>query len=133
MTNEMSLGGRNVVAFVPIRNADRAKSFYRDLLGLALQQDERPFALVFEAQGVTLRLAMVGEFTAAPWTVLGWEVPAIEAAARHLASLGVRMERYEGMEQDQDGVWNSPSGAKVAWFKDPDGNVLSLTELPPGR
>jgi catechol 2,3-dioxygenase-like lactoylglutathione lyase family enzyme len=133
MSNEMNLGRHSVVVFVPIRNADQARSFYRDLLGLTLVQDELPFALVFKVQDVNLRLAMVGDFTPAPWTVLGWEVPDVHAAVKRLESSGLRFERYERMQQDKDGVWNAPSGAKVAWFKDPDGNVLSLTEPAPGR
>ncbi|HEY6490039.1 MAG: VOC family protein [Terracidiphilus sp.] len=129
MTNQANLGERNIVAFVPIVDAATARSFYGAVLGLKLIEQELPFAVVFDAHGTTLRLTLVGEFAPAPWTVLGWDVPDLEAAVCRLESAGVRFERYEWMKQDEQGIWSSPSGAKVAWFKDPDGNVLSLSQV----
>jgi catechol 2,3-dioxygenase-like lactoylglutathione lyase family enzyme len=66
---------------------------------------------------------------AAGYTVLGWQVPDIVDAVKRLRKAGVRFERYDGMGQDKLGVWQSPSGARIAWFKDPDGNTLSITML----
>ena len=90
---------------------------------------DEPFALVFDAHGVMLRVTKVDAVTPAPYTVLGWRVPDIGAAVMELGGSGVVFERYQGMPQDELGIWTSPSGAKIAWFRDPDGNVLSLTEF----
>jgi catechol 2,3-dioxygenase-like lactoylglutathione lyase family enzyme len=108
----------------------RAKKFYRDTLGLRLVMEEPPFALVFDANGIMLRLGMAKEIAPAHGTVLGWQVPEIRATVQELTKVGVKFERYEGMDQDELGIWTSPNGAKVAWFKDPDGNTLSLSEHP---
>jgi len=92
--------------------------------------EEQPFALVFDANGIMLRLGMTKEIAPAHGTVLGWQVPQVNATVKELAQAGVQFERYEGMDQDELGIWTSPTGAKVAWFKDPDGNTLSLSEHP---
>ena len=92
--------------------------------------EEPPFALVFDANGIMLRLGMAKEIAPAHGTVLGWQVPQVNATVKELAQAGVQFERYEGMDQDELGIWTSPTGAKVAWFKDPDGNTLSLSEHP---
>jgi catechol 2,3-dioxygenase-like lactoylglutathione lyase family enzyme len=115
------------MAFVATRDPSRAKAFYKDTLGLRFVSED-PFAVVFDANGITLRVAIVQEIVVAPYTVLGWEVPDITAAAKDLAKAGVHFERF-GMPQDDLGIWTSPSGARVAWFKDPDGNLLSITQL----
>jgi catechol 2,3-dioxygenase-like lactoylglutathione lyase family enzyme len=125
----MILGQHKIMAFIGVRDPDRARAFYGDTLGLHLVSDERPFALVFDVQGTMLRATMVKEVAAAVYTVLGWQVPDIAATVKELASAGVKLERYTGMGQDELGIWTSPSGAKVAWFKDPDGNVLSVTQF----
>jgi catechol 2,3-dioxygenase-like lactoylglutathione lyase family enzyme len=117
------------MAFLATQDAARALTFFRDVLGLALLADE-PAALVFDSGGTMLRVTRVKQVVPAPYTVLGWRVADLSAAVRDLASRGVHFERFVGMEQDPSGVWTSPSGAKVAWFKDPDGNVLSLTQFP---
>jgi catechol 2,3-dioxygenase-like lactoylglutathione lyase family enzyme len=117
-----------LIAFVPTRDPIRAKAFYRDSLGLELVSEDQ-FALVFDVAGTMLRVARVQELTPAPYTVLGWEVPDIAAVINTLQQRGVSFERYPGMQQDELGIWNSPSGARVAWFKDPDGNTLSVTEF----
>lgn len=117
-----------IVAFVATTTPSRAKEFYAKTLGLRLVSEDG-FALVFDAGGTMLRVATVQELRPAGYTVLGWLVPDIDRAARDLARRGVAFRRYDGMVQDAQGVWTAPSGARVAWFADPDGNTLSLTEL----
>lgn len=127
-TERMSLlGSSTIVAFVTTSNPVHARAFYRDTLGLRLVE-ESGFALVFDANGVTLRVAIAGKVTIAPYTVLGWQVADVIAKAKELVKAGVKLERFEGMGQDELGIWASPSGARVAWFKDPDGNLLSITQ-----
>ena len=122
------LASASIVAFVATTDPERAKAFYGGVLGLPLvYQDD--FAVVFDAHGTTLRVAIVPGIVVAPYTVLGWNVNDIAAAARGLTEAGVQFERYPWMEQNELGIWNAPGGAKVAWFKDPEGNVLSLSQL----
>jgi catechol 2,3-dioxygenase-like lactoylglutathione lyase family enzyme len=121
------LGSRDIVAFVATTNVAKAKRFYRDKLGLPLVE-ESPFALVFDAHGTMLRVTPVQKMEAAGYTVLGWQVPDIEDAVRRLRKARVRFERYAEMGQDRLGIWQSPGGARVAWFKDPDGNTLSVSQ-----
>ncbi len=130
MSPRSGLSKNHVIAFVSIVDVPRAKEFYRDTLGLALIMEEPPFALVFEANGIMLRLGMAKELPPAHGTVLGWQVPDIAATVRDLEQAGICFERYEGMHQDERAIWTSPTGAKVAWFKDPDGNILSVSEHP---
>ncbi len=120
----------NIIGFVSIVDVSRARAFYRETLGLRLVREEPPFALVFDANGIMLRLVMAKELPPAHGTVLGWEVPEIAATVQVLGQAGVRFERYAGMNQDEGGIWTSPTGAKIAWFKDPDGNTLSISEHP---
>ena len=122
------LGSRKIVAFVATSSPAKAKRFYRDKLGLRLVEAS-PFALVFDAHGTMLRVTPVDKVATAGYTVLGWQVPDIVDAVKRLRKAGVRFERYDGMGQDKLGVWQSPSGARIAWFKDPDGNTLSITML----
>jgi len=118
-----------IIAFLATSDAKRAKAFYRDVLKLKFQSED-DFALVFDvAGGVMLRIVRVAEPTIAPYTVLGWQVDDIAAEMRALHRRGVRFQKYKGMSQDKSGVWTSPGGAKIAWFKDPDGNTLSLTQF----
>ena len=117
-----------VVAFVATRDAAKARPFYEEVLGLRLISDE-PWAIVFEAGGTTIRVQKVDSFEPHPFTALGWNVSDIDATVDALAARQVLFRRFPGMTQDDRGVWASPSGARVAWFKDPDGNVLSLTQL----
>jgi catechol 2,3-dioxygenase-like lactoylglutathione lyase family enzyme len=116
------------VAFVATREPRRAKKFYRDTLGLALVSEDE-FALVFDAAGTMLRVTPVQELVAATYTILGWQVPDIVDTAKGLQKAHVTVERYPGLQQDELGIWNSPSGARVAWFRDPDGNTLSVTQF----
>lgn len=123
------LAQRTIIAFSATNDPERAKQFYRDVLGLPLEE-ESPFALVFDAGGTMLRVQKTKGHKPAPHTLLGFEVPDIAADARALLDLGVHFERYPGMAQDELGVWSAPdNGAKIAWFKDPDGNLLSLTQF----
>jgi len=118
------------MAFVGVRDPERAKAFYKDTLGLRLVEEQLPFALVFNAKGIMLRVSIVPKPAVAQYTVLGWEVPDIAAAVKELNAAGVEFERYDQMNQNKLGIWKSPSGAQIAWFKDPDGNLLSLTQFP---
>lgn len=122
------LSSCEVITFVATAKPTEARRFYEEVLGLRLVADES-FALVFDAHGVMLRVSRVHELTPAPYTVLGWRVADISAAVKELKASGVALERYEGLDQDDLGIWASPGGAKVAWFKDPDGNTLSLTQF----
>lgn len=121
------LAASKVVAFLATSDAARAKAFYGEVLGLSLLSEDG-FAAVFDSQGTMLRVAIVQELVPAPYTVLGWGVHDITAIVRGLAAAGVAFERYAWLKQDELGIWNAPGGAKVAWFKDLDGNVLSLSQ-----
>jgi catechol 2,3-dioxygenase-like lactoylglutathione lyase family enzyme len=121
------LGQSKIVAFVPIRQAERAKAFYQDVLGLRFVNDDT-FALIFDSNGVTMRLARVPEFQPHPFTVAGWDVKDIEETVKGLSSKGVQFLRFSFLRQDELGIWNAPGEARVAWFKDPDGNVLSVAQ-----
>lgn len=116
-----------VVTFLLTKNPEKSLGFYRDTLGLRFLRDDG-FALVFDLQGTMLRIGKVPEFTPAQNTVLGWEVEDIGGAVGELAQKGVAFERYPNMWQDANGIATFPTGDKVAWFKDPDGNVLSLSQ-----
>jgi catechol 2,3-dioxygenase-like lactoylglutathione lyase family enzyme len=117
-----------LIAFVSATDADRARRFFRDTLGLKLVS-ESPFALEFDCAGTMLRVTLVETIAPAPYTVLGWQVPDIATTVWVLAKAGVKLEKFEGMAQTEDGIWTAPSGAKVAWFKDPDGNMLSVSQF----
>jgi catechol 2,3-dioxygenase-like lactoylglutathione lyase family enzyme len=123
------VGTSKLMAFAPARDLERAKIFYKNVLGLRfVRQDD--FAIVLNACGTMVRVAKIREFEPASYTILGWQISNIERMVEKLQARGVRFERYEFMKQDQHGIWTSPSKAKIAWFRDPDGNVLSLTEFP---
>src|SRR3954454_12151701 len=109
------------VLFLATVDPARSREFYEDVLGLAFVADEPP-ALVFQVGDSMLRIQKVERVHTAPYTALGWSVSDIHATVRRLTAAGVKFERYEGMDQDVDGIWQSPSGALVAWFPDPDGN-----------
>jgi catechol 2,3-dioxygenase-like lactoylglutathione lyase family enzyme len=124
------LGSADLIAFVPTRDPGKAREFYETTLGLDFISED-PFALVFNAHGTTLRIANVAEvkgFKPAPFTIVGWKVTNVSDTVGDLLKTGVQFERFPGMDQDAKGIWKSPSGAKVAWFKDPDGNILSITQ-----
>lgn len=118
----------NPIVFLATANAEQSRSFYERTLGLAFVADEPP-ALVFRIGDRMLRIQKVDRVVAAPYTALGWAVSDIRQTVRDLSSAGVSFERYQGMNQDSDGIWQAPSGALIAWFRDPDGHVLSLTQF----
>ena len=124
------LGSADLIAFVPTRDPGKAREFYEKTLGLDFMSED-PFALVFNVQGTPLRIANVSkvkDFKPAPFTIVGWQVTDVSDMVGDLGKKGVQFERFPGMDQDANGIWKSPSGAKVAWFKDPDGNILSITQ-----
>lgn len=123
------LTSRPIIAFVATTNPSRAKEFYSGTLGLRQVSEDR-FALVFDAAGTMLRVATVPQLQPAVYTVLGWIVPDIRSAVGDLAGRGITFRRFDGLGQDDQGIWSAPGGARIAWFQDPDGNMLSLTEFP---
>ena len=120
------LANSTFVGFIPVHDLVAARRFYVDILGLA-PKEESPFALVVDAGGSPLRLTPVGELQAQPFTIAGWEVPDISSEVDRLIAAGVSFNRYDGMDQDERGIWAAPGGDLVAWFPDPDGNTLSLS------
>jgi catechol 2,3-dioxygenase-like lactoylglutathione lyase family enzyme len=122
------LESSNVVAFAASTDLRRARVFYEQTLGLAVA-GQSDFACVFDANGTMLRVTAVPEVARAGYTVLGWSVTDIAATVGELTSKGVVFTRYDGMDQDEMGVWTTPGDDKVAWFTDPDGNLLSLTQF----
>lgn len=124
----MVLTNTPIMAFVATTQADRARAFYADVLGLKLTAED-PYALTFDAGGTVLRVALVEQLQPQGFTVLGWIVPDIAATVRDLTARGVEFTRYPWMEQDAAGIWRAPGGAQVAWFTDPDGNTLSVTQI----
>jgi catechol 2,3-dioxygenase-like lactoylglutathione lyase family enzyme len=121
------LARADLVAFVSTTDAQAATRFYGGVLGLPLVE-QTPYACVFRTPNAQLRVTVVSELQPAPFTVLGWRVADVAAAARELASRGAQPLRFDGLVQDELGIWRSPGGARVVWFADPDGNVLSLTQ-----
>jgi len=128
MATAFRLSDHAIIGFVATSDPERAKTFYGGKLALPLIQEQMPFALVYDAHGTMLRVTIIREVHPAGYTVLGWKVPDILAAANSLIAAGIEFERYPGMQQDELGIWTSPGGDKVAWFKDPDGNTLSLSQ-----
>ena len=119
------LGSIDIVAFVPTKDTEKARAFYEGVLGLRFVKDDG-FALVLDANGIKVRVAKA-QFTPAPFTILGWQVSDIKKVVTGLQGKGVQFERFGFFEQDELGIWTAPTGDKVAWFKDPDGNVLSIS------
>jgi catechol 2,3-dioxygenase-like lactoylglutathione lyase family enzyme len=117
-----------LVGFIGVSDLDRARQFYGDQLGLVLT-DETPFALVARFAGATLRITVVDDVAPVPYTVLGWRVADLDVTIDRLVAHGVTFTQYQGMDQDTRGVWTAPGGSRIAWFLDPDGNNLSLTEV----
>ena len=121
----MNLG--KPVTFLATTDPQRASAFYTQVVGLRLLGDDG-FGVLFDNFGVRLRISRVEQLSPAPYTVLGWEVADIDATVAELGRRGAVLQRYAFLEQDAAGVWSAPGGAKVAWFLDPDGNVLSVTQ-----
>jgi catechol 2,3-dioxygenase-like lactoylglutathione lyase family enzyme len=129
----MMLGAAKTVGFIPSKDRERSEVFYRDILGLRLLKSDA-FASVFEAGGRTLRISdisSVSGFEPYPFTIFGWEVDAMRPVVEALSEAGVAFERYDWIDQDELGIWTTPSGNEVAWFRDPDANILSLSTHPP--
>jgi catechol 2,3-dioxygenase-like lactoylglutathione lyase family enzyme len=124
------LAQADLIGFIPTVDADRARSFYVDVLGLTFVSEE-PFAITVRSNNATIRIVPVTAYNPSPHTILGWEVSDIQAMAKKFHTSGITFERYPYLEQNADGIWAAPDGrAKVAWFKDPDGNVLSISQHP---
>jgi catechol 2,3-dioxygenase-like lactoylglutathione lyase family enzyme len=117
-----------VIAFVGSADLGQARVFYERTLGLRMIE-RNEFACVFDLDGTMLRVTAVAEVMRAGYTVLGWQVSDIAAVVRGLTAKSVAFLRYAGMDQDESGVWTTPGGDQVAWFADPGGNVLSLTQF----
>ncbi len=126
----MHLADLQPIGFIPTANAEAARAFYEGKLGLEFVSDDN-FALVFNSGGIMLRIIRVGEFTPAPFGIFGWEAPDLGAAVDTLVAKGITFERYGYFEQDARGIWTAPNGNQVAWFKDPDGNTLSVSNHDP--
>ena len=120
------LGRHHVIGFVPTKDFRRARAFFQKTLGLRLTAKD-DFALVFESGGTMIRVVKVDDFKPAPYTILGWQVTNLPRTVAILSKRGVVFERFPWLEQDKLGIWAAPGGAQVAWFKDPDGNVLSVS------
>jgi len=121
------LGDKKLKAFIPTVAPEKAKEFYTTVLGLALLSEDH-FGMEFYSDGALLRISTVNQLTPQPFTVLGWDVEDLLSTMGSLSKAGVIFERYNYIEQDDFGIWTAPGGVKVAWFKDPDGNILSITE-----
>ena len=115
-----------IIAFIPTKDAAKARTFY-ELLGLRFVSDDE-FAIVMDANGTMVRVVRAGDFTPAPFTILGWQVTDIHKVVAEMTAKGVKFARYSFLQQGADGVWDAPGGAKVAWFTDPDGNTLSVSQ-----
>jgi predicted enzyme related to lactoylglutathione lyase len=118
----------DLIGFVSTAAPERARQFYEEVVGLKLCSAS-PFALVFDANGTMVRVTTVAELVVVPYTVLGWRVSDIAQTVHALSAAGVAFLRFSGMNQDQLGIWTTPGGDQVAWFKDPDGNTLSVTQF----
>jgi len=121
------LSEQKIIAFLATANAVRSREFYATKLSLTcLHEDE--FAMVFDMQGTELRIQKLPDLVTQGHTVLGWSVASIKDCVSELSASGVVFTTYQHLDQDEFGIWHAPSGAKIAWFNDPDGNVLSLTQ-----
>ena len=125
---KVSLAESTVVGFIPSTDLNVAREFYSDVLGLELSQSDE-YALEYRMKGAKLRVAKVNELSLKRHTIFGWEVADIDHAVASLAGIGVRFERFDGMSQNEQGVCSFPGGGKVAWFRDPEGNTLSITQV----
>jgi predicted enzyme related to lactoylglutathione lyase len=124
----MRLAAAELMAFVPVRDVARARAFYEDVLGCTVESSD-DYGAMLRSHGVALRLARVEGDERTPGTVLGWTVADIAEAVRSLVADGVAFTHYDGMDQDEAGIWTAPSGDRVAWFADSEGNTLSVTQM----
>ncbi len=130
VADQMALENCDLVGFAATTQPEQARAFYCGILGLRLQE-ETPYALVVKTPNATLRIQKVEAFTPLPFTALGWEVDDIRVTVKSLLAKGVKPERFEGIIQDELGIWVSPGSAMVCWFKDPVRNIFSLTQNTP--
>jgi hypothetical protein len=121
------LAAGKLIGFVPTRDSKLSREFYEGKLGFQFVSDDQ-FALVMQAGDSMIRIAKAGTFTPAPYTVMGWEVTDIEGMVKWLSGRGVIFEKYPFVQDRELGIWTTPNGDKVAWFKDPDGSILSLSQ-----
>lgn len=117
-----------LIVFVPSTDIDRSLAFYGSVLDLPVEETN-PSVCVFRADDTMLRVTKVDDLRAQPFTVLGWDVADIGTTMQELVARGIEFARYDGMDQDDDGVWTAPTGDRIAWFHDPDRNTLSLTQF----
>jgi len=122
------LDSSDIIAFAAAADLERARAFYQDVLGLRLVE-QNEYACEFDANGTMLRVTAVAKVARPGYTVLGWRVENIRTLMAELRAKGVVFVRYGGIEQDDDAIWATPSGDMIAWFTDPDGNTLSLTQF----
>ena len=122
------LEDKKLKAFVPTIEPEKAKDFYMNVLGLKIMSEDN-YGMEFFTNGGMLRITTVQKLTPQPFTVLGWDVDNLPSVIKSLVQKGVKFERYNFIEQDVVGIWTAPGGVRVAWFKDPDGNLLSLSEM----
>jgi len=125
------LGSARVVGFIPTRNFALARAFYEGQLGLLVESTDE-FAIVLRAGAISIRLVVVRDFSPFPFTLMGWDVARIQETVTQMKSRGIVFETFEGLKQNALGIWEAPGGAQVAWFKDADGNLLSVSEKAPG-
>jgi catechol 2,3-dioxygenase-like lactoylglutathione lyase family enzyme len=123
------LSAAKVMGFIPTRDFKRARAFYEGILGLVVTSVD-DFAIAVDSSGIMVRIAKVEVLRPQPFTILGWEVPDIQKAVADLNQHGVPLEKLGYPGQDELGIWTAPNGTRVAWFKDPDGNTLSVTQFP---
>jgi catechol 2,3-dioxygenase-like lactoylglutathione lyase family enzyme len=121
------LASGKMVGFVPTKDYEKARAFYEGRLGFDFVSLDQ-YALVVSVGGHKIRIAKVPNFTPLQGTILGWEVPSIDAVVTWLREKGVVTEKYPFVQDRELGIWTTPSGDKVAWFKDPDGNILSVSQ-----
>ena len=121
------LNDSRITSLLPTVNPKQSKAFYLNTLGLKLTSED-DYGMEFESASSSVRITVVHEFKPQPFAVLGFKVDAIDREVEALSSKNVKFERYDGLDQDDSGIWTSPSQARIAWFKDPDGNLLSLTQ-----
>jgi len=116
-----------MIGFILTRDYKKAREFYEGVLGCTFVSHDQ-FALVVKAGKNSIRIVQMAAFTPLQSTVLGWEVQGIEAVMDRLRERGVAFEKYPFVQDKERGIWTTPNGDKVAWFKDPDGNVLGVSE-----
>jgi catechol 2,3-dioxygenase-like lactoylglutathione lyase family enzyme len=121
------LSACKLIGFVPTTDSNRSRQFYEGKLGFKFVSDDQ-FALVIQAGESMIRIVKGAKFTPAQYTVMGWEVTDIDAMVEWLSERGVVFEKYPFVQDQKQGIWTTPNGDKVVWFKDPDGNVLSLSQ-----